>query len=376
MPTFHGLYYPYIHFRDDGWLKGAALYWDEMSRIVPAGTSLHDSDDVRRLSDAGFVHDKTPQDGARKIAESFRRLLHLHGETLQQRFDIASMPEAERAEIFDEKMDWELVKDLDQFKLIKRRRDRWIGMHPTLANVYMTALAEAMAPDIGARPVADQTRDHLAVSGLTFERLTDLLLSAEQERGLPLGKEQEVEEAMATIALRSVLPANPSSIPIEQIISFRETYKEERGLFQVEVGKIIKELDHVTHMTNQNEIQRHLQSEYDKRLAGKVDRLGQAMRKANWSVVDSAIAASCALPAGLAAGLAAMGLALPAAAAGVAGVAYAGWSILRKRRDTIDQTLKPSAEAYLYRAKAIASPKALAEDIYNKSKALNLNQAA
>ncbi len=370
MPTFHGLYYPYIHFQNEGWLKGAALYWDEMSRIVPAGTSLHDSDDVRRLSDAGFVHDKTPQDGAHKIAEPFRRLLRTHGETLQQRFDIAAMPETERAEIFDEKMDWELVNDLDQLKLIKRRRDRWIGMHPTLANVYMTALAEAMAPDIGARPVADQTTDHLAVSGLTFERLTDLLLSAEQERGLPLGKEQEVEEAMATIALRSVLPANPSSIPIDQIISFRETYKEERGLFQTEVGKIVKELDHITHMTNKNEIHRHLQGEYDKRLAGKVDRLGQAMRKANWSVVDSAIAASCALPAGLAAGLAAMGLALPAAAAGVVGGGYAGWSILRKRRDAIDQTLKPSAESYLYRAKAIASPKELAEEVYTRSKLL------
>lgn len=30
-----GLYYPFIHFKDDDWLKVSALYWNRMARIVP-----------------------------------------------------------------------------------------------------------------------------------------------------------------------------------------------------------------------------------------------------------------------------------------------------------------------------------------------------
>ena len=30
-----GLYHPFIHFKDDDWLKLSALYWDRMARIVP-----------------------------------------------------------------------------------------------------------------------------------------------------------------------------------------------------------------------------------------------------------------------------------------------------------------------------------------------------
>lgn len=32
-----GLYYPYIHFRDEKWMKIAALYWPRMARVVPHG---------------------------------------------------------------------------------------------------------------------------------------------------------------------------------------------------------------------------------------------------------------------------------------------------------------------------------------------------
>jgi hypothetical protein len=28
------LYYPFIHFRDEAWLKLGALYWDDVSRIA------------------------------------------------------------------------------------------------------------------------------------------------------------------------------------------------------------------------------------------------------------------------------------------------------------------------------------------------------
>ncbi len=50
MVTYFGLYYPFIHFKDEGWLKLTALYWDGMKRIVPSGARLRDSDEVNASS--------------------------------------------------------------------------------------------------------------------------------------------------------------------------------------------------------------------------------------------------------------------------------------------------------------------------------------
>ena len=88
MVAYFGLYYPFIHFRDEAWLKLAALYWDGMSRIVPMGARLHDSDEVKRLADAQFILNEPPF-GAFDVAQLFRDLIASHGDALQTRFGIA-----------------------------------------------------------------------------------------------------------------------------------------------------------------------------------------------------------------------------------------------------------------------------------------------
>jgi hypothetical protein len=39
-----GLYYPYVHFRDEQWLKAAALYWPGLARVVPTGFPVADTE--------------------------------------------------------------------------------------------------------------------------------------------------------------------------------------------------------------------------------------------------------------------------------------------------------------------------------------------
>ena len=337
MATFRGLYYPYIDFQDEGWLKTAALYWDSVGRIVGTKIPLSDSDDVKKLINAGFVQDQRPEYSTKQeIAKPFSALLASRGEVLQQKFSVDAITSDDNlVAIFDEKMDEGLFKDLDALKLV-RAQGRWIEIHKRLGVVYITALAEAMAPRIGARPLAEKGADHVAISGLTLERLTDVLLNDDGMRAEPQHQDTEIEEAMATIALRYVVPADPDSIPANEIITFRKMYQEERGQFQAEVAKIIKEIAYVKEMRNPDDIRRHLQTEYDKRLAGKVKRLEEAMQAVGWNTVENAMAASWAVPAGLAAVFAALGLAGAGAATGVVGVAFAGWSILRKRRKAID----------------------------------------
>jgi hypothetical protein len=74
-------------------------------------------------------------------------------------------------------MDHQLLSDLFGAGLVASRSDdpRWIGMHPRLVKVYMMSLAEAMASSLGAHPLTDESFDHVAVTGLTMDRLAAAL---------------------------------------------------------------------------------------------------------------------------------------------------------------------------------------------------------
>ena len=47
------LYFPYVHIRDENWLKTVALYWPSVSRLVPDGYVMRDSPTARALAAAG-----------------------------------------------------------------------------------------------------------------------------------------------------------------------------------------------------------------------------------------------------------------------------------------------------------------------------------
>lgn len=71
LPRF-GLYFPYIHFRDDNWVKVAALYWPKMARIVPVGYPTRDSDTVRALIDhLNWTVDVQPEEARDLVIPDF-----------------------------------------------------------------------------------------------------------------------------------------------------------------------------------------------------------------------------------------------------------------------------------------------------------------
>jgi Family of unknown function (DUF6236) len=293
MPSFQGLYYPYIHFQDEGWLKSALLYWDNMARIVPDGTKPNDKFAAKVFSDENIVIDKSPSLAASKIAEPFRKLLASQGTRLEKKFRVSTLPEDKLSLIHEMKFDPALRVDLETLNIARCYGD-WLGVHPVFTRVYMAALAEEMAPAIGARPVVDNATDHVSISGLTLERLIELLLGPDEAKSAGAGsrlwsfrrtsaqasaqreaprQDVEIEQAMATLAFRYFVPANPASIPVGKIIDFRNDFKEERSLFQTEVTKIVKELDYLKEVKDADEVSRHLQNEYEKRLKPKVEGL-------------------------------------------------------------------------------------------------------
>jgi hypothetical protein len=63
MPTTAGLYYPWMHFQSDEWLKLAILTWDNIARVRPLGIDDRDSEVVKKVRDmSDFVIELTPSE--------------------------------------------------------------------------------------------------------------------------------------------------------------------------------------------------------------------------------------------------------------------------------------------------------------------------
>jgi Family of unknown function (DUF6236) len=192
---------------------------------------------VKRLVDADVVRNVSPTQWASSIAPAFRELVAAHGDVLHAQLGVEGRSEwpddpytslysptgidPKLAYVFEQKIDARLLSDLFACQLVTTRTGdaRWIGMHPRLANLYMMALAEAMARDVGAHPLTDEAFDHIAVSGFTMERLAAALL------GTPAlaqrHEDREAEEHMASLALRYAVPASPADLSAAQIVAFR-----------------------------------------------------------------------------------------------------------------------------------------------------------
>lgn len=255
MPTTVSLYYPFIHFRDDAWLKLAALYWDGIGRIVPEGYNTRDSDTVKRLADElDFVHNFTPGPEAEMVGKRFGALLQLHHSALVQRYDVnerehwavdpqtlrrAPQRDPRLVYINNAKLSWELASNLQELRLGVVIYDfgDWIGMHPRLASVYMAALAEEMARRRRLSPVTDDDRCHLAAAGWTIERLAAVLLE-DPALAPTTASAAEVEGGLANIALTAVVPAHLEAVSVEDIIKARTKLHEDRLAFQESLREI------------------------------------------------------------------------------------------------------------------------------------------
>lgn len=87
------LYYPYIHVRDDAWLKAAALYWPKIARIVPDGYPVADSEIARKLSgELDFILGINPGPYAHSLRAEFSDFIKENRAALQKRYYLPHSP--------------------------------------------------------------------------------------------------------------------------------------------------------------------------------------------------------------------------------------------------------------------------------------------
>lgn len=380
--SYSALYYPFIHFKDDAWLKMASLYWDRMGRIVPSTYQTEDSHIVRELGD--FVEILRPEWVQPEFGETFIEFINEHADHLRNNYGI------------DERVNWPMVSALEQpplagglsgtdprlsyvfyEKMTEELRNllidsriaipdnedpRWIGMHPRLTKVYMTALADQLSGERGLYPLTDETIDHLAVGGLTVERLAQILLGDVNLVGAEANA-REVESTAAYVALEMAVPSNLADLSVERILEFRERYPGERGRFQRYMTEFVQTRQWLEDIRSTDVLEQRIQDEYERELKPQIDEFREKLRDVNIDTVLGAMAIQVSVPSVLTVGATLLGTTINPVGGLLAGAALALAQVLHDRRKA-QQELQSSPMAYLMRIERDLRPRELTNWIW------------
>lgn len=392
MPGSTGLYFPWIHFRDDNWVKLSMLYWKRLQRIVPPNYPRHDSQTVGKFVEHGLITEVDPSASADEIAPMFAEAIRHNEDRLRDRYGIweggsdhghHDSPNdvmqrfadgdpglgGRTAFIHTSKIAGGLRNQLVDSGLGAANRNgnpEWIGVHPQIARVYMTALAEDIARRSLVHPVSEDPVDLVAVSGWSLDRLTAALLKTGHG---PEGGILAPDATLAFMAVRSVVPADLNTVTATKILETRNSYGDELLSFQQAIQGIADSA-RLADVVDPSALQLHLTDAYEDHVAPKLAALERDLRKLGIDTVRGYVTMRATIPAVLGTGLAEVGanekvIAGSAVLLAAVGVAES----MRARREAL---MRQNPAAYLLHLKRDLNPGRLRRSVKSTLQAFGI----
>lgn len=403
------LYYPYIHVRDDTWMKYAALYWPKMGRLRPWQYPVRDSAVAEALRrELGWLVDVSPIGAAYSAQGPFLDFVDERSAELRERFGLHNSQHwpprpassfmntssgdggatsagptgswsgrgeetsADRGPELDPRLSYIHLGKVDPRltgRLIESgvaveapgHGGRWLGMHPELANVYMCVLAERVASRNRLHPVTDQVLPHTAVSGWTVERLAEALLGDHLDiRGGSATRDPL--EAFVLTAFETVVPANLAAVPVDKIVEIRQKFGAELDAFREYVTGQVEQLSGIEDVQDFTLFQEHIHNEVQRTVSRQLDELRERLRSIGLESVRAlANIKTFALPplAATAAQLAGVNPAITGSAAVVTCLASVPVQARSERR----RAIRESPVGYLFRVGKDLDPASLTDRV-------------
>ena len=262
------------------------------------------------------------------------------------------------------KMDPHLVEGLTEASLATRGRGgdpEWIAVHPKLAQVYMTALADDVATRRGVHPVTDDATHYEAVGGWSVDRIGRSLLQLPDEGGA-----KDVVVSLAFVSLEAVMPANVASVSVDRILEVRTQYRAEMLAFQDTMANFADELATLASVTAPADFMTHLRLEHETRIAPELERLKRSLKVFKLDAVPTALGVKLAAPAAATAATQ-YGFDDPAVT-GVAGAAFGMLTLRQTRKARISAEMKASPASYLLQVEEGLTPGDLLTRVSRKTR--------
>ncbi|MFD4553556.1 DUF6236 family protein [Streptomyces sp. NPDC058469] len=386
-----------MHFRNEQWIKAAALYWPGLARVVPSGFPVADPDMVKALRDGlDFITDVDPAEAAAAVTPAFLKAVEDHGPELEQRFlatadtrpfsshnghlaeprmgarivnaeptppgDLRTLPRDERplAGLYPYEVDARLADALRSTGLavlafrsrIARSSDvTWLAMDPVLAWIYKCVLTEELGRRTRYAPITDQVASHSATDGWDSDRIAAALLG---EAPRPAISDETTR--LGLMAVQCVLPDGLRSVPVSKIIQLRTDHCAEFNAFTQAVDNAAADLrEHVAGIEDRAAFEHHLRLQFDESIAVPLEELRKAMNGLHLKTFYSALSYKFEVPA------------LAAAASGWVGnvpiatgaLAVAAATLRQSTAETRDAQLSGSPVSYLLRVERNLKPTTL-----------------
>jgi hypothetical protein len=394
------IYYPYIHIRDESWLKVAALYWPRMVRIVSPDYPTRNSDLVAVLQDElGFILDEPPDAAARELARPFAQTIETAApDVLAQlrvpkdaagedpdnlieprppaEFDVAyqdgqetCVPVLERysmmwkswsprdiAGVHHSEMAPQLTEVLTAAGLAVPARGEWLAMNPALAWIYKSRLTEEMARRNNLVPATDQVTAHAVMDGPV-----EIGSHAELAGQSPEPGHDDIQTRFGLLAVKAVIPRNLDRVPEHKIVQIRQRFASQFDLWRAYADAVGTGLSHQLQDVESPDILSAYLTDAVRRYATRpLDDLERGLNDLGIDTATMTVSTKFSVPAGLAAaGLTQPYVATAAGAAlGIAGLRQATRQKAQARKSTpaayllsINETLAP--QTWLTRIMAV-----------------------
>ncbi|MGW1769232.1 DUF6236 family protein [Streptomyces sp. NPDC002073] len=361
-----GLYYPYVHLRDESWVKAAALYWRDLARVVPAGFPVRDRAVVKELNrDSRFLIDTDPRPAVEAVAPAFVAAVRDNAEALRTQFAVSGRRLTQSSPrlgsttgnltgLYPEEVPEELEAALEEAGLgtrdWRRMRGAWVAVDPALAWAYKCAVTQELARRTAYAPVTDQLDAYTATGDWTAERIADTLLG----RAAPAVGREAAQARLALMAVRCVLPADLRHVPADKIVRLRTQYADEFAVFAAAVEAAAADVVGATQeVTDRTAFELHLQNTFEVHLAQPLESLRKAMNglKLNTVFTTLTIKPEVSVPG---AGLGwLLGGTTTAVGTGIAFAALAARQSAARERDTL---VASSPAGYLLRVEKELKP--------------------
>ncbi|WP_306357862.1 MULTISPECIES: DUF6236 family protein [unclassified Nocardia] len=317
------LYYPWTRFRNENWLKLALLTWDHIARIRPRSATDTDSDPVARVrAETDFLHDVEP------VREDLRRLTNIFGDIITsgeprvwQRYAWRAVVDSAGSAATPRKsggprraypgLAWvhvgtdgpkahlalsRLLEEEGLAVTVEESTGPYLGMHPRLADLYLTALADVVAARQRVSPVTDDPRAHAAVG--TIDRLYDLLVDDAAEPVREKGMSEEAQHAYIHFAAHAApRPERLREVPLPTLLSFRERHAGDLRAFRDHIGSLSKELESVALAEGPDAAQRRLRGVYRSTTKPQLEDLCRALNDFGIDAVPGLLGIKVDLPA-------------------------------------------------------------------------------
>jgi len=201
------LYFPYVHFRDENWLKYALLYWDGVKRITPSSYQPEDSETVKLLVTEGLVESVAPDSYTKAIEQEF----------------IPALAESRRMLIEENLV---IADNLTEAGLAKR-----FHMAEDLWRYYMFCLAAHISEKQNAPMLSDSFE--MEAAGTYFQHL--------RSSGPAKSADDDVGFRLARMVLPVPRPNHLSEVPMKRFLRFHRTYEAERMQFRTAIEKLTED---------------------------------------------------------------------------------------------------------------------------------------